>query len=186
MPVLSDQLRDVFLDEIERQCVFAINAVKAMQKSLGGPNGVLPVWYHVQAFLVSVGNLSKILWPPDERIKGRGKELRDLLGVLDTSAVAVRDFRNHFEHYDERIERWATESVHQNMADSNIMPPGAIVGLDPKDFLRNLDPTTGILSFRGDTYDIPRVAKEVDGILGKARSLLGARGGSPRPPSPAP
>jgi len=44
------------------------------------------------------------------------------------------NFRNHFEHFDERLEEWAKSSERHNFVDSNIGPPNMIDGIDPKDY----------------------------------------------------
>ncbi|GAA0882849.1 hypothetical protein GCM10009120_14460 [Sphingobacterium siyangense subsp. cladoniae] len=62
-------------------------------------------WCSIQSILVAAGNVSKILWP-SQKYKLRGQKLRKLLGVEDNNPLASRKFRNHFEHYDERIEEW--------------------------------------------------------------------------------
>lgn len=62
-------------------------------------------WCSIQSILVAAGNVSKILWP-SQKYKLRGQKLRELLGIDDNNPLASRKFRNHFEHYDERIEEW--------------------------------------------------------------------------------
>ena len=65
---------------------------------------------------------SKILWPTKKQYKARGKHLRELLGVDDNNVLSDRTFRNHFEHYDERIEEWFENSNSAVYMDSRIEP----------------------------------------------------------------
>lgn len=62
-------------------------------------------WCSIQTILVAAGNVSKILWP-NEKYKVRGEKLRQLLNVEKDNPLSNRKFRNHFEHYDERIEEY--------------------------------------------------------------------------------
>lgn len=82
----------------------------------------------------------------------RGEALRTSLGVPDSSPLEPRTFRNHFEHFDERLEQWATSLQRKNFADSNVDPAGMIAGLDPGDYLRNFDTKNYAVTFRGDAY----------------------------------
>lgn len=141
----------IFQREIERQCRIAIIAIEDLQNAQQAGD-MDRVWYSVQSFLVAVGNVSKLLWPSAAHIPERAKELKSSLGVDDSSPLAPRTFRNHFEHFDERLEDWATSSKRQGFVDSNVGPSGMISGIDPEDYLRNFDTTKGAITFRGDEY----------------------------------
>lgn len=169
----------IFQKEIERQCKFAIIAIDEIKSGLANNNSDV-VWYAIQNFLVAVGNISKIFWPScrryqdrghklmekgevekakkfikkAEELRKRGEKLRKSLGVEDDSPIEPRKFRNHFEHFDERLESWATSSKRRNFADSNIGPSNMIAGMDTGDSLRNFDNTTWTLTFRGDEYEL--------------------------------
>jgi hypothetical protein len=115
------------------------------------------IWYSVQSLLVAAGNVSKLLWPSQSTARQRGEELRSSLRVPDSSPLEPRTFRNHFEHFDERLEEWATSSDRKNFADSNVGPPGMISGLDPGDYLRNFDTSNYAITYRGDIYAVNSV-----------------------------
>jgi hypothetical protein len=162
---------DVLRGEIRRQCGFALRAWADLTGALA--QGDLDrLWYSVQALLVAAGNVSKLMWPPSSRIPQRGAELRRSLDVPEDSILRPRAFRNHFEHFDERLEEWMLSSERHNFADSNVMPPGAIVGLDPSDFLRNLDPTTLTLTFRGDSYELRPLVEEIGALWRKTSETI--------------
>ena len=55
--------------------------------------------------IIASANISKILWP-NETYKDRGVRLRKMLHISDNNILRDRTFRNHFEHYDERIAKW--------------------------------------------------------------------------------
>ncbi|KPJ72716.1 hypothetical protein AMJ52_05385 [candidate division TA06 bacterium DG_78] len=150
----------IFQREIERQSNFAIIAMEQIKSGLANDNLDL-VWYAIQNFLVAVGNISKIFWPPKSMYQKRGEELRKGLSIKDDSPIRPRNFRNHFEHFDERLEKWATSSKRHGFADSNIGPSDMIAGIDPEDFLRNFDPTSWTLTFRGDRYELKPIIKAI-------------------------
>jgi hypothetical protein len=164
---MDKMLLRIFQREVERQCKFALIASNDLISALKSGD-MDRFWFSVQAFLVAAGNISKLLWPPKETMKGRGVELRTSFGVDDNSLLEPRTFRNHFEHFDERLEEWVTSSQRRNFVDSNIGPPGMIVGLDAGDFLRNFDTTNYAVTFRGDTYNLRPIIDAIEKLYAMA------------------
>ncbi len=85
----------MFQREAERLCKFALMAHDDMHQALR-EDDMYRVWFSVQALLVAIGNVSKLLWPIKERIPGRGAQLRESLSVEDSSPLKDRTFRNQF------------------------------------------------------------------------------------------
>jgi len=150
----------IFQREIERQCKFVIVATDGIKFGLSNGNSDI-VWYSIQNILVAVGNISKIFWPSNQKYLKRGDELRKSLDIEDNSSIQPRNFRNHFEHFDERLEKWATSSKRHNFVDSNIGPSNMIDGVNAEDYLRNFDNTTWTLNFRGDKYELKPIIKYI-------------------------
>jgi len=150
----------IFQREIERQCKFAIIAAEDMYKALQIAD-TDRLWYSIQAFLVAAGNVSKLLWPSSPQIPERAEELKKSLGVSEDSPLVPRTFRNHFEHFDERLENWANTSKRQNFVDSNVGPTGMISGIEPQDYLRNFDPSKATVTFRGDEYQLQPIVNAI-------------------------
>jgi hypothetical protein len=172
-PRMEKMILRIFQKEIEKQCKFAIIAIKQIKAGLTNNNLDL-VWYAIQSFLVSVANISKILWSNSKPQKKEGElrdkrreELRKSLGIEDDSPIKPKIFRNCFEHFDERLEKWAASSKRRNFVDSNIAPSNMIMGIDPEDFLRNFDPTSWILTFRGDKYELKPVIEVIYNLYAK-------------------
>jgi hypothetical protein len=164
----------VFISEIKTQCEFALRAVEELRQELE-LRDTRRVFFYAQAFLGAAGNVSKLLWPQSPKIPGRGERLRELLRVPDDSPVEPRTFRNHFEHFDERLEDWAMASRNKVFVDFNVAPAGGIVGPDPADFMRNLDPNTLTLTFRGETYELGSVERALRDIQKVAEAKLNER-----------
>lgn len=157
----------IFQREVERQCKFALIAEQDLNSSLQS-HDTDRLWYSIQCFLVAVGNISKILWPSNPALRDRRVDIRESLSVDDDSPLEPRRFRNHFEHFDERLEEWATSSTRHNFVDSNVGPAGAISGIDPNDYLRNFDTSSFAVTFRGDLYILRPVVQAVQVLWQKA------------------
>ena len=164
---MDKMLLRIFHTEVERQARFGLIAASDLDEALSSGD-MDRIWYSVQSLLIAAGNVSKLLWPSQSSVPNRGEDLRTSLGVPDSSPLEPRSFRNHFEHFDERLEQWATSSHRRNFADSNVGPTGIIAGLDPGDYLRNFDTNKYAVTFRGDAYLLKPVADALRELHAKA------------------
>lgn len=73
--------------------------------------------------------------------------------------------RNHFEHMDERIDRWWRDSPNHIFVDGNIGPDNAIAGPGPIDRFRMFDPETAEITFWGESFNAQIIVNEIDRIL---------------------
>jgi len=165
--------------EVVKQCQFAIMAIEDLENALKSmnegtlPNGMTRIWYSIQAFLIATGNLSKLLWPPIPIILERGSELRASLSVEDNSCLQPRTFRNHFEHYDQRLEEFflSLEPPNFSYIDGNVSP-GGIQSLashvDEKWALRHFDPETWAFLFRGEPVHLEPLVTAICELLPKS------------------
>lgn len=114
-----------------------------------------PIFYGIQSLLNAGANISKMLWGQRGGKAEQRQRLRDSIGISDDSPLREVTMRNHFEHMDERIDRWWSESLRHNYADKNIGPRGrAIVGLDTIDMFRLFDPQTADIVFWGQEFNL--------------------------------
>jgi hypothetical protein len=175
-------MRALLLGEIQRQCNFALISFEEIKKSLEDRQ---PwdnrksdcFWYSIQSFLVSVANISKILWPGqpcDSRlsveVKSEREQIRTLLGLDDSSPLRVRKFRNYFEHYDFELEKWFEKLNDRMVIDSNI------INFDPFGLpsdrvlsIRNFNPTEFKIYFKNEAYDVVLTVNAVNKLLEKIR-----------------
>jgi hypothetical protein len=65
----------------------------------------------VQTILVSAANLSKMFWGIKPATEAKRRPLRRSLGVTKRSPLYNRTLRNHFEHFDEKLEAWFDTSL---------------------------------------------------------------------------
>jgi hypothetical protein len=166
--------------EIQRNCDFALLAYNDMVRCLDsmkpGDKKILDrFWLRVESLLISVANISKILWPSpgsSTEVYSRRAALRTHLSVDDTSPIKSKTFRNHFEHYDTRIEEWAKEYFNKIIIDSNIGPiDSVIISVNGTlYYMRNFDPHKFTLHIRGEEYDINKVMTAVKELLAKTKT----------------
>ena len=140
------------IGEIVTQSKFAEKAADQLIKS----SDPVEVWGSIQSILVAVANVSKILWPI-KKYMARGKQLRELLGIDDNNLLSDRTFRNHFEHYDERIEEWFDSNDSAAYMDSSINPFEPTPFSLPKFYHRSYNPTNQTLSFRNESINLAEV-----------------------------
>jgi len=183
----SDFVFSVFRSELQHQCSRGLVAWRKMNRALNElrPGNSLPIddfWYHSSAFLNSAANVSRMLWPTastkqvdDERQRAppkyRGVRLRTHLGLKGPNPLAARLLRDHFEHFDERMEHWAETSKRRIFVDRSIGNPNHMALGDPGDALRNYDPETRIMHFRGEGFALEPLANALNDILEKVEQL---------------
>jgi hypothetical protein len=182
---------DLFLGEIRRQCTFALISYNGVVDALNSPNLVSNdetkkkkeldnFWFFIQGFLIAVANISKILWPSRQRGKvsteteSRGIKLRQILSLNNSHPLLKeRKFRNHFEHYDTRIEEWNKKSKDRVLIDSNIGNIEYPSGETPTTvaYMRNFDPNDFVLTFRDEKYSIKEVFEEISVLIKKIEEV---------------
>jgi hypothetical protein len=139
--------------------------------SVGEAEGVADLvrhfWIYAQALLTSSASISLIFWPSPrgprdllEVRQARALLLRTKFGVTDSSPLASRELRDHFAHYDERLDAWASDTSRRTFVDGNIGP----VRLLPASMdcvLRHYDPETDQFIFFGTEYGLGPIMAEV-------------------------
>ena len=157
----------VLIGEIVTQSKFAANAAGRLAES----SDQIEVWGSIQSIMVAAGNVSKILWPVGKQYKERGKQLRDLIGIDVDNLLSDRTFRNHFEHYDERIEDWFDGNDSAVYTDQSIDPlERSPFGL-PRFAHRSYNPVSQVLRFRDESIDLAAVLAALAEIREKCRFL---------------
>ena len=155
----------VFISEIVMQSKIAERAAERLVTC----EDYVEKWSAIQSILVAAANVSRILWPQRKTSAARGKILRTLLNVDDRNLLADRNLRNHFEHYDERIEKWFEENCSAVYMDLRIDPFKSIWGPNPANFHRGYNPMTQTLTFRGESVDLAAILKALEEIRHKCR-----------------
>lgn len=156
----------VFQRQVADQCRFVLASVPLINKGeIERDQDTL--WIGCQMFVVGAGNVSKALWG-DGRSRRKTapvrQPLRDSLQTDDSSPLYDVAMRNHFEHYDERLDRWWAESPTHNHLDRHI-GAGTVGGLAAIEMFRVYDPDTMSVVFWGEEFALNPIATECERII---------------------
>jgi hypothetical protein len=151
----------IFISEIVLQSKIAQRASERL-KATNSNFDRIEVWCSIQSILVAAGNVSKILWPSN-KYKIRGERLRQMLKVEEKNILSSRKFRNHFEHYDERIEEWF-ESRSGGVYIDLAMNPSLSGNMLSDNSHRSYNSFNSTLIFRGESFDLTEVLKALEEI----------------------
>lgn len=187
-PTLDPFVANIFVREILTQAQQVTLSVDGMNEQLAGFPEVFDAdrfWYAANGALNAMANIGNVLWPQQDRkakgairpavsSKHRGSILRNLLGIADSSVLALHEVRNGFTHFDERIDTWAATSQRRILRDRCVGEPHLFGATSPKQFARHFDPVTMTISVFGVTLDFQAAVDEVDSL----REMLEARSGS--------
>lgn len=154
----------VFQRQLTDQCHFLIAGAQAVNAGLKSGNH-MQIWLGIQNILTAGANVSKMLWGSKGKQAEARRCLRESISVLDDSPLRDVTMRNHFEHMDERLDRWWDQSKHHNHVDQVVGGREAIDGVAPIDTFRWFDPTNGDLIFWGESFNLQVLVNEVERIL---------------------
>jgi len=128
---------------------------------------MVQLWIAIQNLLTAAANLSKALWGQGGKLAVEREPLRRSLGVLDESPLRDVAMRNHFEHFDERLDRWWATSKSRNYMDLTMLQPGVgVMGLlDDQDMFRVLDPAQSEVVFWGERFNLRAITQAAHELL---------------------
>lgn len=152
----------IFLSEIIFQVEMAEHATNNLKEN-ANHTGKFETWGYIQMILIAAGNVSKILWPGRDKNKARGSHLRKLLNIEDDHLIADRKFRDHFEHYDERVE---IRTENRNGFIDFVMNPSMHM-FHRDNISRGYEVDSNTLVFQGETLDLNSVVEALIEIKGK-------------------
>ncbi|WP_417220868.1 hypothetical protein [Arthrobacter sp.] len=119
------------------------------------------LWLGCQQFLVGAANVSKALWGQRSRFADQRVSIRNSLGVTDDSPLKDVSFRNHFEHFDERLDRWWSDSTSHNHLDKHLGAPESVGGFKAIERFRIYDPATHRIIFWGEEFQVEPIALDM-------------------------
>jgi len=140
-------------------------------------------WYSVQSLLMAAANVSKLLWPSyrkgENLVPNRGEVLRKSLAIDDEhSPLSKRTLRDHFEHFDARLEHWAATSEKRDLHDLSVTSFGsaspsvdsAQAGIgDPGDQMRSFNADSNTITFRGEVHHLQPIVDALTDVRAKAK-----------------
>jgi hypothetical protein len=132
------------------------------------------LWTFVHGFLVTVGNIAKLLYPERFHTKTgkhaltlfareRGVQLRESLSITNQDplfqVIKSNKARNYFEHFDDWLDTWASISKTRAVADFNPWgrsPNLSAIG-DNVTLFRNFDVENFSIIYGRDVYQLKPV-----------------------------
>lgn len=160
----------ILVGEIVLQYKIAQRAIKRLQATHEEFDNI-ETWCSIQTILVTAGNISKILWPTKKEYKMRGESLRQLLRVEKNNPLSNRRFRNHFEHYDERIEEYfkgVSGGVYDDLAMNPHLTSG-IFGDTPRYTNRGYNSFNNTVVFRNEILDLNELFEALENIYNNCK-----------------
>lgn len=153
----------VFADEIMFHIKIIERAANRLIHNMDNLDHI-DIWSNVQQILVSSSNISKIFWPPYKKNNKRGRALRELFNVDDHSPLNNRNLRNHFEHFDEHIDKRFENSDSGVYRDREIILPVPEWAWIDHPFNRAYDPVNHIVMFRNEKLELQQIFSELKNL----------------------
>lgn len=168
---MEQHFLNIYLTIIRQEMEFAKFAFdKYFSLKARAPIDNKELFYQIHQFLIHCANLHKILFPK-VRKKGSGsiKQIKkdrenDLRKIFNNypkmNFSYFREARNHFEHFDERIDSWILHSTRHNFVDMNISDVDiekAIGGINKEDYFRNINIKNDAFFFAGKKYELSKM-----------------------------
>jgi hypothetical protein len=172
-----------YLREIELQCEFAHRSFGQMQEVFTTDPKHPSLLALAHMVLVFAGNVAKLLTSnsPTPKTKTRATRLREVLGVKNNDFLTIRQARNFFEHFDERMDKHIGGTngliIHRLIQDHEpkeiTMDDGRI--FEPK-FMQLLNTTTWEVCLYGERYSLLEVLRLLQSVQSSAQSVLQSQG----------
>lgn len=142
-----------FTAEVRRQAAYADLAASDLEDAIERQDADR-MWSSIHVLLIAIGNVSKLLWPSEEKPgqRPRGLIMRAVLNVPEDSPLKARQFRDIWEHYDRYLDRWAR--LHRDEpAEAEFIGPTSRFP-DSERFMRLFGPDTWTVELDGKVYHI--------------------------------
>jgi hypothetical protein len=103
----------------------------------------------------------------EDRITPRGSKkisIGHILGVVQSSPIHNRTFRNHLEHYDDRLKKWIKRyATGAKIGTYNIGPKSAFSSPDMI-LVSHYDPSNDTFTFVDEDFNLSQLSDEVKRI----------------------
>jgi len=154
----------IMIGEIVLQAKIAKRAAERLRATHDNFDHI-ETWGSIQAFLGAAANVSKILWP-NKKYADRGESLREFLGIEKDNPLSSREFRNHFEHYDERIEEYFSNTLGGLYVDLAMNPSlrDPFFPSPTSNAHRGYNSFNNTVVFRGETLELNEILTALDHI----------------------
>lgn len=110
--------------------------------------------------------VSKMLVAKDQKLPQ--KSIGDILNIPKSSIIHNRRFRNHLEHYDERLKKWIKEKGINSAIGTYNIGPKSMIGIPNMIFVSHYDPHDNTFTFVNEDFDLGVLYQDVQRIKGIA------------------
>jgi hypothetical protein len=150
--------KDVWIEmsirEIWTQCHFAERAFSNLDPKAAANSDI--VFSSIHSFLSHCAMVSKLL-----KAKEQSLRIGAVLNIPVSSKIHKREFRNHLEHYDERLKTWIRQKgVNRSIGTYNIGPKSSL-GIPNIVFVSHYDPTTSTFTFVDEDLELRELHQEI-------------------------
>jgi len=122
-------------------------------------NSIDTVFSSIHSFLSHCAMVSKMLAAEDD--EHPPKYIGDILGIPRESLIHQRVFRNHLEHYDERLKGWIRKFGVNTMIGTYNIGPKSAFQIPGMILVRHYDPDSQIFTFVNDDFDLDALSVDV-------------------------
>ena len=141
---------EMSIREIYTQAHFA--GIAYSHLNLKAVTGTDLVFSSIHSFLSHCAMISKMLKATDN--ENPPHSIGSVLGISQDSLIHSRVFRNHLEHYDERLQNWIQRfGASPNIGTYNIGSKSAL-SIPNFVFVSHYDPNTQIFTFVNDDFNL--------------------------------
>ena len=142
----------------------------------GVPGEVL---YGGQMLLFPASQLSSLLWPTRARARGRGEQLRKVLGLPEKHPLNDRRLSELWERGDEKFEDWIGATKNKRIVFDLVGDPFKLEGEHQEDadkvaedaIFRCYDPERKIFYYRGVPYNIDALGRSLQDVANRVLTV---------------
>lgn len=170
---------EMSIREIWTQAHFAEIAYSHIDpKAISGTDAVFS---SIHSFLSHCAMVSKMLKATEN--SAPQKSIGDVLGIPNNSVIHEREFRNHLEHYDERLTKWIGQyGPDANIGTYNIGSRSAF-RIKNFVFVSHYDSDTQTFTFVNEDFNLGTMMSEVEKVKSMADNWVkGVEGKKINPP----
>ncbi|MHA6298859.1 hypothetical protein [Devosia sp. CAU 1758] len=159
---VDEQLKRLYVTQVFFQCDCALSARKELNAAWRAEHGdARQIFYALQNMLVACANIAKLLWGQRGGKSAERAPLREFLRIEEPSPFKDIAMRNHFEHLDERLDRWWQASPGHQFTDMCTGQPEDYPADIELDRFRIYSHRTGLLVFWGERFNIHELTEVV-------------------------
>ncbi len=148
---------EMSIREIWTQCHFAEFAFNNLAPKAQANSDV--VFSSIHSFLSHCAIVSKLLKAEAESVS-----IGEVVGVSASSVIHNRTFRNHLEHYDERLKPWIRQKGIDAMIGTYNIGPKSAFNIPNMVFVSHYDPTDMKFTFVDEDLDLGELHQEIQTV----------------------